>query len=117
MDQPSLEFLRRAIAIQCRHREAFASHDVEPLVPTEAPGLFANRFVASKQRVWTLYNANGRSYAGPVLCVPHVAGARDRDAWNDRQLTPAACDGRARVSLALEPKGVGCLVQDLLDHP
>ena len=50
MDAPSLAFLKRAIEVQCAHREAFASHDVQPLVPTEVAGVFANRFSAQRRK-------------------------------------------------------------------
>jgi hypothetical protein len=111
MDEPSLAFLRRAVQIQCAHREAFASHDVRPLVPTEVAGVFANEFAGPKETVWTLYNANGRSVSRPVLRVRHVHGARYEDAWNEKPLMPEIKDGHAVVALELDPKGIGCLVQ------
>lgn len=113
MDEPSLAFLQRAVGIQCDHREAFASRNVRPLVPTEIPGVFANQFATAREIVWTLYNANGRSVHKPVLRVRHVEGARYHDAWSDQPLAPELRDGYALVSLDLAPKGVGCLVQRL----
>jgi hypothetical protein len=111
MDEPSLAFLRRAVQIQCAHRESFASHDVRPLVPTEVAGVFANEFAGPKETVWTLYNANGRSVGKPVLRVKHARGARYEDAWNGKPLVPEIKDGYATVALELDPKGIGCLVQ------
>jgi hypothetical protein len=108
-----LAFLRRAIGIQCAHRDAFASHDVCPLVRTEGPGIFANRFAVPGEIVWTFYNANGRSVQQPVLRVPHVPKAVYRDAWNDRAISPRVDGPEAIVALELEPKGIGCLVQRL----
>lgn len=113
MDEPSLAFLRRAIRLQCVHREAFASHDVEPLVTTERSGVFANLFRVPKENVWTLYNANGRSSDKAVLRIRHVTGATYEDAWNGKPLAPAVDDGSARIAVELEPKGVGCVVQIL----
>ena len=113
MDEPSLAFLRRAIEVQCAHRAAFASRDVCPLVPTEVSGVFANLFQASKENVWTLYNANGRSVHQPVLRVKHTSGATYEDAWEKKLLRPAIQDGWARVSPGLGPKGIGCVVQSL----
>jgi hypothetical protein len=111
MDEPSLAFLRRAVQLQCGHRAAFASHDVEPLVRTEVSGVFANRFSAAGETVWTLYNANGRGVRGPVLRVPHLAGATYEDAWNGTALTPAIEGDTASLAVDLGPKAVGCLVQ------
>lgn len=113
MDEPSLAFLKRAIEVQCAHRDAFASRDVEPLVPTEVNGVFANLFRAPKGNVWTLYNANGRSVSKPVLRVKHVRGATYEDAWSGKPLTPTIQDGFALVGPELEPKGIGCVAQRL----
>jgi hypothetical protein len=97
--------------VQCAHRDAFASHDVQPLVDTEVSGVFANLFRAPKENVWTLYNANGRSVHRPVLRVGHVQGATYEDAWRGKPLTPDVRNGFAWIALDLEPKGVGCVVQ------
>jgi hypothetical protein len=111
MDAASLAFLKRAIQVQCAHRDAFASHDVEPLVCTEVPGVFANRFSTANETVWTLYNANGRSVHAPVLSVPHVTGATYEDAWSGDALMPETTGDRAAVTVCLGPKAVGCIVQ------
>ena len=113
MDEPSLSFLKRAIEVQCAYREAFASHDVQPLVPTEVSGVFANVFRTQERNVWTLYNANGRSVRGTVLQTQHIPGASYRDAWHAAALNPEVRDGVARLPLELDPKGIGCIVQDL----
>jgi hypothetical protein len=111
MDEPSLAFLRRAVQVQCARREAFASHDVRPLVPTEVAGVFANQFVGPKETVWTLYNANGRGVSRPVLRLRNIEGARYEDAWNERPLAPEIKDGYALIAVELDPKGVGCVVR------
>lgn len=113
MDAPSLAFLKRAIEVQASHREAFASSDVQPLVPTEAAGVFANRFSTSGTNVWTLYNANGRNVRKPVLRVKHVPQSAYRDAWSGCDLTPEIKDGFAELAVKLEPKGIGCVSQTL----
>jgi hypothetical protein len=113
MDAPSLAFLKRAIEVQCAHREAFASHDVQPLVATEVAGVFANRFSTQGETLWTLYNANGRSVRTPVLRVRDVAGAAYEDAWNGHQLTPEIEGDRAAMAVELGPKGIGCVTQTL----
>ena len=87
-DAAALAFQRRAIEVLCGHRDAFASHDVRPLVRTEAAGVFANEFRAERETVWTLYNANGRTVRGTLLRAGHVAGATYEDAWNGVSLQP-----------------------------
>ncbi len=111
MDAASLAFLKQAVQVQCEHRAAFASHQVTPLVPTLQAGVFANLFSAPTERVWTLYNANGRGVRGGLLRVPHTAGARYADAWNGLPLQPAIRDGLAEIALDLGPKAIGCVVQ------
>jgi len=99
------------VQVLCAHREAFSSDDVEPLVPTLVPGVFANRFTSQSETVWTLYNANGRTVRGALLEVPHVERAKYEDAWNGSELVPALTGAVAVLSLELGPQEIGCIVQ------
>lgn len=110
-DPFALAFQRRAIEVLCGHRDAFASHDVRPLVRTEAAGVFANEFRAERETVWTLYNANGRTVRGTLLRAGHVAGAAYEDAWNGVSLQPEIAGDAALITLELGPKAIGCVVQ------
>jgi len=110
-DEAALAFQKRAIGILTSHREAFSSHDVEPLVPTLVPGVFVNRFTADNETVWTLYNANGRSVHGPSLAVEHVEGAEYEDLWNGKAIEAEVDGGTARLAVELGPKGIGCVVR------
>ena len=113
MDEPSREFIRRAIRIQCDHRATFASDDCTPLVPTEHPDLFANRFAGPGETIHTLYNAGGRGLRGPLLRMPHVPGATYEDLWNGRPIAPEIIAGEALLPLEIGPKSVGCVLQRL----
>jgi hypothetical protein len=56
------------------NEDVFASRDCEPLVPTLARRVYANRFRAGEKTLFTLLNATGHSFAGPVLSLnvgPH----------------------------------------------
>jgi hypothetical protein len=110
-DGAALAFQRRAVEVLCAHREAFASHDVEPLVRTEVPGVFANEFRADSETVWTLYNANGRSVRGPLLRMKHSPGAAYEDAWRSEPIEPVIEGDAALLGVELGPKAIGCLVQ------
>ncbi len=110
-DEAAMALQRRAVQVLCEHREAFSSREVEPLVPTEQPGVFANRFAGGAETVWTLYNANGRTVRGVLLRVRHAAGAGYQDAWSGAKLTPQVTDGLAALAMELGPKQVGCVVQ------
>ncbi|NUP98384.1 MAG: hypothetical protein HUU35_00875 [Armatimonadetes bacterium] len=110
-DAAAMAFQKRAIEVLSDHREAFASRDVTPLVPTARPGVFANRFASASETVWTLYNANGRTVRGALLRVPHHAGARYQDAWQGLSLEPKIEADQAVIEVELGPKSVGCVVQ------
>ena len=109
--QRQLEFLGKALRIQRTHGDAFASGDLEPLIPTAAPGLFANRFSCAKETVWTLFNADYRTVRGPLLEVSHMGGAKYRDVWNGVELKPQIKGNRALLDLSLGPREIGCVVQ------
>lgn len=113
MDAPSLAFLKRAEEVQCAHRDAFSSPNVQPLVPTLQPGVFANRFSSAGENVWTLYNANGRSVRTAVLSVKHAPGAVYEDAWSGKAIVPRIAGAQAELAVELGPKGTGCVVQRL----
>ena len=51
------------------NEDVFASRDCEPLVPTLARRVYANRFRAGAKTFYTLLNATGHSFAGPVLSL------------------------------------------------
>lgn len=112
-DEPSLAFQRRAVEVLCAHRDAFSSHQVEPLVQTEVAGVFANSFATAKEKVWTVYNANGRSVRAPFLRIRHIPGATYEDAWAGKPLRPEIKGGYASIAVGLGPKAVGCVVQKL----
>jgi hypothetical protein len=110
-DDAAMAFQRRAIEVLCAHREAFASSDVYPLVPTTRDGVFANEFRTPTEAVYTLYNANGRTVRGSLLTIPHREGATYDDAWAGVALTPTIRESEALIELELPPKGIGCVVQ------
>ncbi len=115
MDEPSREFIRRAIRIQCDHRATFASEECTPLVPTEHPDLFANRFTGPGETIFTLYNAGGRELRGGprggLLRVPHVPGATYEDLWNARPIEPRIDGDEALLPVEIGPKSIGCVIQ------
>lgn len=116
MDEPSLEFHRKSIGIQCEHRAAFGSDDVEALVRTEQAGVFANRFSAGDETVWTLYNANGRTARGTILRVAHNPGDTYEDAWNGVPLTPTIHGVIAEIAVEIGPMDLGCVVRRSANH-
>ncbi len=103
-------FLRRAFAILHEYEDAFCSGDVTPLIPTCRPTLYANRFVGARHTVWTLFNAEYRTFRGEALRVPHRDGVRYVDAFRGKAVPAQVEDARATLSVELGPQGVGCVV-------
>ena len=106
------DFLRKAFAILHEHRDAFCGEDVEPLVPTLEPTVYANRFAAPGKTVWTLFNAGFSTFRGEVLCVAHRKGARYVDAFTGKPLAARIHGQWAFLPLVLGPQGVGCVVAE-----
>lgn len=111
-DEHALAFYRRTFQLQHKFKAAFTSADVEPLVRTAIPNLFANRFSAPRQTVWTLYNANYRTQRGHLITVPHQAGVKYREAWNDRPVTVRVREDWDELEFEIGPRAVGCLVRE-----
>ena len=101
--------------VQCREEPAsitfdYLSDDVEPLVPTLCPTVYANRFASNGRVVWTLFNAQFRTFRGDCLRVPLRPGARYIDAFAGAAIEPMVERGKAVIRLELGPRGVGCIV-------
>ena len=111
-NERTIKVMRKSIALQRAH-DAFISDSVEPLVETEAAGIYANRFGASddEETVWTLYNGRYETYRGAVLAVDYTDGDQFRDLWNDRPLQPILKNGKAILSIEIDPQMVGCIAR------
>jgi len=107
----TLAMIRRCHRILRRHRGAFACDRPQPLVPTVAPGVFANRFDGPSETVFTLFNSAPVSYSGPVLRLRPLKGATYTDAWHGRVLAPSVAGDRIVLSTRIEPRSVGCIVR------
>lgn len=101
------EFMRKAYDIYHTYEEAFASSDVEPMIPTEQAGLFANRFNAKNQSVVTLYNAAPYTIRGRLLTITagEVSAA---NLWEGDEMEFRAIDGALQVWGTLHPHQVSC---------
>lgn len=110
-DEHAQGFYRSVFRVQHEHKDAFTADDVEPLVTTRQPGLFANRFSTPKKTVWTLLNTNHRTLRGHLMTVPHRPGARYYDAWNQRPITANVRGDVAELVFDIGPREVGCIVQ------
>jgi len=107
----TLAMIRKCHAILRRYREAFTCNDPEPLVPTEAGGVFANRFAGSEEDVYTLFNSRFCTWSGPVLRFPHRDGVVYLDAWRGCSIVPERRGQWDIVSTSIGPRSVGCIVR------
>jgi hypothetical protein len=116
-DEHCRAFLARAFKIQHAETDALTSPNVEPLVATEAPGLYANRFSTSAKTVWTLLNANYQTLRGGLLRVASRRGAEYWDAWNERPVRARVEGEQTVLELEIGPRAVGCVVERLSPLP
>ena len=90
--------------------DAFESGRAEPLVPTPARGVYANRFRGGGKTLYTVCNATGFTFDGPALALEVPQGAHVFDLTRGREAHVAPADGGgARVRLFLPRDGVACL--------
>ncbi len=89
------------------NEDVYASRDCEPLVPTLAPRVYANRFSAGDKTLFHLFNASGRDYTGPVLEIAKPTGRHAFDLLNSREL--AISEDAPRVNLSVKNNGVACI--------
>lgn len=102
--------IRKCHKILRTYKDAFTSLDPEPLVPTEMGGVFANRFSADMETVYTLYNSRHRTVRGEALRVKRRPGAVFyTDVWNGRNLTPRRDGEYDVISVEIGPRDVGCV--------
>ena len=109
--KPLGAFMTRVFALQHQYAEAFTSSNVEPLVATEQPGLYANCFRAKKQVVWTFFNANYRTVRGALLTTPRVAGACYIDAWAEKPLATVVRGPAVTLMGVIGPRSLGCCTE------
>ena len=101
--------VRRMAPIQRYAADLLASEDWEPFHPTLAAGVDAARWAGEGRALWTVVNWSDEPRRGPLLRLPHVAGARYFDLWNGVELHPKLAHGEASVTIDLEARGFGAV--------
>ncbi|HEY3268479.1 MAG TPA: SUMF1/EgtB/PvdO family nonheme iron enzyme [Armatimonadota bacterium] len=102
--------LRRIAAIERRFAPLLGSGDWEPYAATERPGVFASRFSAGGQALWTLVNRNGQPVSGGVLRVAFTAGTRYFDLWHGRELAARPRNGMVSLRIGMAANGFGAVL-------
>lgn len=105
--------IRKTYAILSENKDAFNSNDAIPLVPTLNSSIHANYFPGKNKKVWTLFNINNTCFSGDIISIPHTKGATYYDAWNQQEIFPVYRKGNAIISLKIEGRDVGCVIQQI----
>jgi hypothetical protein len=105
------EFLRKSLHLREKYSDCFNSVAPEPLIHTLKQGVYANAFPGDGRTAYTLYNGRFTPVVGEMIELPFEAGDSYFDAWNGFMLNPSIKDGKATISLKLQPQSVGCVVR------
>ncbi len=84
--RPDWPILARALDLLRTHRAAFRSPDWEPLVASEDPAVWINRWPAASKRLYTLCGTSPGGHYGPLVAVPHEDDVHYVDLWRYRPL-------------------------------
>ena len=78
--------------------------DCEPIVPTQIPGVLANRFTLGDREVYTLWNRSGKDSKDVLLNIPGKSGRRFVELPSGRECRSVRKDAGDDVELAV-PSG------------
>jgi len=81
------------------NNDVFTSLQTEPLVPTLAPRVYANRFQAAGKVFTTVHNATGHTVEAPILAVQPTSDTHFVDMLRGVELVPNIQGGRATIAL------------------
>ncbi len=104
------EAVLRCTAIERSLAGTLASPGWEPYAPTLQAGVYASRFPAADQTVWTFVNRNEYMVRGEQLAIPDTPGARYFDLWRGREVEPVRRDHQAILAFELDPLGFGAIL-------
>lgn len=102
--------LRSLLPIQRRYADLFSGEGWTPIVPAEAPRVYASLWEGRGLRLWTLVNRDEKEVRGVLLSVPHREGDRYYDLVAGVEVPGAAAAGTRRLEGVIRPRGVGAFV-------
>ena len=103
-------FITKAHRTLREHAEAFTSDNLEPLAPTIAPEILANRFSSTRETIFTFYNRGFRTFRGRVLEVPpELKGRRFVNLFDGRAIAVSHQGDHSFLELELPPRDVGAV--------
>jgi hypothetical protein len=111
------EAVRRFTRIERAYADLLTSADWEPHTPTLQPGIFASRFPAEHQTLWTLVNRNEYDVDGEQLAVPEQPGTHYYDLWHGVELQASSRAGNSILSFSVESLGFAAVLAVQGAHP
>lgn len=107
----SREMLGKAISIYRKYSDCINSPEPEMFVPTLKAGVYVNKFPGKGQTLYTIYNTRYITVQGKIIMLEHKEGVKYFDVWHGKELFPVIENGKAIISLKLDPQGLGCILQ------
>jgi iron(II)-dependent oxidoreductase len=104
------ETVRRIAKVERHFAGDLISMKWEPHTPTLRFGVYASKWPADGQTLWTVINRNEYDVTGEQMSLPVEAGMRYFDVWHGVELKPVVADGRATLSFDMEANGFGAML-------
>ncbi len=110
MEPRDAETVLRITRIERGFAENLVSANWEPHTPTLQAGVFASKFPAGTQTLWTIVNRNEYDLSGEQLRIAHRDGAHYYDLWRGVEIRPAVLGSEATLKFDIEGLGFGAIL-------
>ena len=118
MEPRDAETVLRITRIERALAENLVSANWEPHTPTLQAGVYASKFPAAQQTLWTIVNRNEYDVNGEQLRIPHHEGTHYYDLWRGEELQPAiGSGGEATLKFSIEGLGFAAVLATLENPP
>ncbi len=105
------EALRRTATIERAFAPLLVSQQWEPHVFMQQFGVFASKWTAAQQTLWTIVNRDAYSVSGRQLVVPYKADVRYFDLWHGVELHPVHEGNSSVLEFDIENGGFGAILE------
>jgi iron(II)-dependent oxidoreductase len=111
MEPRDAETVLRITRIERALAENLVSANWEPHTPTLQAGIYASKFPAAQQTLWSIINRNEYDVDGEQLRIPHREGTHYYDLWHGEELQPEiGSDGAATLKFSIEGLGFAAVL-------
>jgi iron(II)-dependent oxidoreductase len=104
------EALRRIALVERYTKTLLVSQDWEPHVATRQYGIFASKWTAEGEALWTLVNRNSYVVSGRQLAVAHSDNVHYYDLWNGKELEAVREGEQDILEFPMEANGFGAIL-------